>query len=127
MRVLGAALNVILAVAYPIAIWVALTRWSARQTGLLILALVVPALVLRYWRADREHLLAVLRVPLVVLGVLLLAVFTDQERFFFLIPVLINLGLFAAFASSLRGVPLIERFARMQEPDLSEPKQRHCR
>lgn len=127
MRVLGAALNVILAVTYPIAIWVSLTRWSARRTGLLILALVVPALLLRYWRAEREHLLAVLRVPLVVLGVLLLAVFTDQERYFFLVPVLINLALFATFASSLRGTPIIERFARMQEPELSEVKQRHCR
>ncbi len=127
MRVLGAALNLVLAVAYPIAIWVALTRWSARQTGLLVLALVVPALLLRYWHAKREDLLAVLRVPLVVLGVLLLAVVTDQERYFFLIPVLINVALLGTFLGSLRGVPIIERFARMQEPDLSDPKRRHCR
>ena len=127
MRALGAALNVILAIGYPVAIWFALTRWSARQTGLLVLALLVPILALRYRKADRAHLVAVLRVPLVILAVLLLAVLTDQGRYFLLVPVLINVALLATFAASLRSVSLVERFARMQEPDLSEAKRRHCR
>jgi hypothetical protein len=44
------------------------------------------------------------------------------------LPVLFNLALLWVFASSLvRGVPLVETFARMWEADLSTEKIRYCR
>ncbi|MEM9066851.1 MAG: hypothetical protein AAGE52_00055 [Myxococcota bacterium] len=128
MRVLGAVLNAVLVIAYPIGVWLALTRFRPRFVGLLVLAAVVPILVLRFWKADREHLVAVLRVPLVILTVLLLGVATDDSRFLLFLPVFINGALLLTFGSSLRqDVSLIERFARLQEPDLSAAKQAHCR
>ena len=72
-------------------------------------------------------MLAVLRVPIVVALVVGLGVLTDDARFVLAMPVLINAVLLVTFAGSLRGVPMIERFARMQEPELSEAQRAHCR
>ena len=50
-----------------------------------------------------------------------------------MLPVLINLALLVQFAASLRGeMPIVERFARMQDPGLAEgprgpARQAHCR
>lgn len=128
MRVALAILNVVLAIVYPLAIWWSLTHFSPRLVGLLALAVVVPLLALRFRRAERAHLVALLRVPLVVMTVLLLGVATDDVRFVLAMPVLINGALLLTFAGSLRGpMPIIERFARMQEPTLSDAQRAHCR
>ncbi len=125
--VIAAVANVVLAVVYPLAIWWSLTHLSPRVVGLVALAIVVPTLALRFRKAERANLVAVLRVPLVVLAVLLLGVITDDARFVLFMPVLINGALLLTFAASLRTVPMIERFARMQDPSLTQDKQRHCR
>jgi len=45
-----------------------------------------------------------------------------------LVPVFINLGLLYAFAGTLRSGPtMLERFARMRDPNLSPARVRHCR
>lgn len=44
---------------------------------------------------------------------------TDSQRLLTLYPALVNVGLFTAFAATLfRGPSMIEKFARMQRPDL---------
>src|SRR5690606_34759048 len=49
-------------------------------------------------------------------------------RLFLALPVLVNLGLLANFAASLRGpVSLVERFARLQEPELPPGGPAYCR
>jgi len=51
-----------------------------------------------------------------------------DPRALLLVPVLVNLGLLFAFARTLRGGPtMIERFARMRDPNLSAARVRHCR
>ena len=128
MRVVVTVLNVVLAVVYPLAIWWSLAHFSPRVVGLLVMALVLPAIAIRFRKAERGHLLAGLRIPLVIMSLLLLGVVFDDARFMLLLPVLINGALLATFAASLKGeMPIIERFARMQEPELSAPKQAHCR
>jgi uncharacterized membrane protein len=42
-------------------------------------------------------------------------------------PVLINAGLLATFASSLRGTPMVERFARAAGASMSAARIRYCR
>ena len=128
MSVVLTVLNVIIAVGYPLAIWYGLERMGSREVGLIALALALPLLLLRLKGARREHLLAVLRVPLAVIGLILLTVALDDRRFMLALPVLIN-GLFLAwFAASLReGMPAIERFARMQKDTLTEAEAGHCR
>lgn len=128
LRVVLTVLNVVLAVTYPLAVWWSLTHTSARNTGLLVMLVLVPGVALRLRGKPRGELWAVLRVPLVVLLVLLLGVLLDDARFVFAMPVLINLGLLATFGSSLRtDTPLIERFARLQSPTLSDAQRAHCR
>lgn len=128
MRLALAITNVVLAIVYPLAIWWSLTHFSPRVVGLVALAVVVPLLALRFRHAEREHLVALLRVPLVIMTVLLLGVAYDDARFVLVMPVLINVGLLVTFASSLRGpMPLIERFARMQQTELSAAQRAHCR
>ncbi len=132
MRILLTIVNAVLAVVYPVAIWWSLTHYSTRVVGLVALGVVVPAMLLRaVWpggkKARREDVVAALRVPLVVMSLLLLGVVTNDPRFVFAMPVLVSLSLLAVFASSLRTVPMIERFARMHDPELAPAKQRHCR
>lgn len=42
-------------------------------------------------------------------------------------PVVVNAAWLLFFATSLAGVPAIERFARLKHPDLSPSAQRYCR
>lgn len=127
LRVLVGVVTTTLVMLYPLAIWFGLTNFSARTVGLWILALLVPSALYRFRKARREDVLAVLRVPLAVAVVVGLGVLTDDARFVLAMPVLVNAVLLVTFASSLRGVPMIERFARMQEPELSDAQRAHCR
>ena len=130
IRVVLTILNIVLAVTYPLAVWWALTHTSARNTGLLVMVLLVPGIALRLRGKPRDELWAVLRVPLVILTVLLLGVLLDDPRFVFAMPVLINLGLLLTFGATLRAgaeMPMIERFARMQDPNLNPAQVSHCR
>ena len=127
MRVFFAVLNGLLLAAYPVAVYVGLTRFSARGLGLVLAVLLLPGLVSKVRRARREDLLVALRLPLSILSLLALAALFNDARFVFALPVLINLVLLAQFASSLRGTPLVERFARMQQPDLGAAQVAYCR
>ena len=110
------SVGVVLTIAYPVAVFFALTHFSARMVGLLGLCFAVPLLALKFRSADREHLMAVLRVPLVVIALLALSAILDDARFVMALPVLISVALLITFAGSLRGeMPIVERFARMQE------------
>jgi uncharacterized membrane protein len=73
-------------------------------------------MALRFRRASRADLGAALRVPLAILGVVVLGAVFDDPRFMLAMPVLLNAVLLVTFASSLFGErTIIERFARMQE------------
>lgn len=129
LKVAGIVVNAILVIAYPLAIFWGLTHFSGRSVSLFVLALMVPALAWRFRNAERATLASVIRLPVAILTLLTLGAVLDDARFVLALPVLINAVLLLEFASTLRNgaTPMIERFARMQEPDLSVEKQRHCR
>jgi uncharacterized membrane protein len=127
MKIALAVLNGILVAAYPVAVYVGLTRFSARGLGLLLLGLLLPGMVLKLRDARREDVLVVLRLPLSICVLLGLAAWLDDARFVFALPILINTALFVQFVTSLRGTPLVERFARMQSPTLSAEQVAYCR
>jgi uncharacterized membrane protein len=113
---------------YPFAVYVGLTRWDVRAAALVLLALVAPAAIARLIKHRASELKAVAFVPLVTVGLLALGAALDDAGFVLLVPVFVNLGLLATFAPTLRwGPPMIERFARLQEPDLPAPKVAWCR
>ncbi len=129
MRALAADLDVVLAIAYPIAIYFGLAHLGTRGVGVVVLALLVPSLALRFRGADRATLRSVLRVPIAILVLITLGIVTDDARFMLALPVLINAVLLVTFGQTLRAgeVPMIERFARLQEPKLSDAQAAHCR
>lgn len=124
-----AVVNGVLTVLYPVAIWLGLARLGARGVGLVALALLVPMLAIRLRKADRATFWAILRLPLMILSLVTLGIVTDDPRFLLAMPVLISTALLVAFGGSLRrgSTPMIERFARTVEPDLTPAKQAHCR
>lgn len=134
--VLFAIVSSILVIAYPIAIYLGLGRWSTRTLGLVLLLLLGATLgtriALRMRGLDpaerRAHLWPVIRVPLSVVGLVALATALDEARFLLILPVLVNVLLLVQFAASLRGsVSLVERFARLQDPELPPGGPRYCR
>lgn len=128
MRIAIHVLNAVLTVVYPLAVWWSLTHFSPRMTGLVVLALLVPLMAIRLWRTKREHLWPVLRLPLAVMTLILIGVASNNALYIKSMPVLISGALLVAFGASLRGdMPMVERFARLQDPDLTPIKQEHCR
>lgn len=129
MGVAVAIVNAILVILYPVAVWVGLSYLGTRAVSFIVLALVVPTLALRLRKADRATFWTVVRVPIAILVLVVLGAATDDPRFVLAMPVLVNLVLLFTFGETLRSgqMPIIERFARMQEKDLSEAKQAHCR
>ena len=145
LTILGAALTVV----YPLLVWWGLERYRARTIALVGLVVLVASLVSRVFAAlpsssrqppgsgpAREsrvrerlgHLFVILRVPLVIVTMLALAALLDDARLLELVPVAINVALLFTFGLTLRGeVSMIERFARLQDPDLGAPQQAHCR
>ena len=127
MRVFFAVLNGLLLAAYPVAVYVGLTRFSARGLGLVLALMLLPGLISKVRAARREDLWVALRLPLSIVLLLVLSAISNDARFVFALPVLINLVLLAQFAGSLRGTPLVERFARMQQPNLGRAQVAYCR
>ncbi len=128
-QVVGAVALAIGTVAYPLAIFWALTHLGTRAAGAVVLAILVPVLAVRFRRADRATFWSIVRVPAAMLLLALGGIATDDRRFVLALPVLINAVLLLEFGATLRAgsTPMIERFARMQEPELDAGKQRHCR
>lgn len=121
--------NAILAVAYPVIVWIGLTRLGTRAVSVIVLALLVPMLAIRLRKADRATFWSIVRVPIAILVLVVLGAITQDQRFVLAMPVVINLVLLATFGETLRAgqTPIIERFARLAEPELSDAKKAHCR
>ena len=118
--------NAVLVVAYPIAIWLGLTYLGTRSVSVMVLGLLVPMLAIRLRKADRATFWSIVRVPIAILALVVLGAITEDPRFVLAMPVVINVVLLATFGETLRAgqVPMIERFARLSEPELSAEKQR---
>lgn len=129
LKVAGIVVNAVLVIAYPVAVFYGLTHFGARAVSVMVLGLMVPGLAWRFRRADRATFWSVVRVPIAMLLLILGGIATDDRRFLLALPVMINAVLLVEFGSTLRAgaTPMIERFARMQEPELDARKLRHCR
>lgn len=124
----AAIVRTLVVIAYPAAIYLGFTRLEPRTLGLVVLALVIPNLLLQLVQAPPARRWAVLRIPGTIAVLAGVGAALAEPRFFLVLPVLINLGLLANFAGSLRGpVSIVEHFARLQEPDLPEGGPAYCR
>ncbi|HUT76313.1 MAG TPA: hypothetical protein VM285_01415, partial [Polyangia bacterium] len=77
--------------------------------------------------ADRGASIVLLVQVLVMGGLLAGAAISGSELFLRFTPFLLSVLFFGQFAFSLRGTPIIERFARLKRTDLPPDHVRYCR
>lgn len=115
----------LITVAYPFVIYFGIQRYSPRHIAVLLLIIFTLRLV--FFNKQGNFLKSL---PLLAGGsiIALLVIIAGNPIFLLYHPVMINLSGLLVFATSLRwGPPMIERFARMQEPDLPEAAIGYCR
>jgi uncharacterized membrane protein len=113
---------------YPFAIYLGLQALSPRALAGMIAIFVVARYALRVRRASWDLASPLAAAGALVLGVVMLAALFDDGRFFKLAPVVVNVGLLAAFARSLyRGPSLVEALARLRYSTLPAEAVGYCR
>lgn len=114
---------------YPLLVWLGLAARSPRTTALVMLCLVLPVALWLGRGARSAAARWLLLGPVVTLVGLAVAACFDTAQFLFVEPVAISAGFLVLFGATLRrgAMPMVERFARLQDPDLSPPKQAWCR
>lgn len=115
----GSLLQMLLWLVYPLAIFFGLKVLEPRYVALLLAG----TLLLRRRRDAGRFLAGLTRIDYAVLAALLslatLTAATNSETLLRLYPATMNLGMLLLFGLSLRFPPsMVERFARLREPDL---------
>lgn len=111
----------LLLIAYPFIVYISIESFSPRILGLLLLILVSSRFFLAKLKLDKNSLKSLL--PLTVVSVLLALwiIFSNDPLIVKLNPVVVNVALLGLFLYSLFKPPsMIERFARLSEPELPE-------
>ncbi|WP_144635372.1 hypothetical protein [Bordetella genomosp. 13] len=114
---------VLLGLAYPFAVYVGLQHGAARWIAVPLAALWLARALTAPATQPGGRLL-----PVLALAFCLVLAIAQGDGWLRWYPVLINAGLLAVFgASLLRGMPVIERLARLREPDLPPSGVRYTR
>ncbi|RZI43901.1 hypothetical protein EGT07_00250 [Herbaspirillum sp. HC18] len=128
LRRLANGLAIGLVATYPLAVYFGLQVMQPRAIGLMLLALIL----LRHWQSARRFI-GGLTVPewATFIGMCSLAIaiaVSNQEQLLLLYPAAVSVSLLFVFAYSLRRPPsMIERIARLSEPDLPPEGVRYTR
>ena len=122
-------LRFLLAVLYPLMVYIAVTHWSARAAGIVVVLGGLLTLLTNFSskRANEPLRMALPLLPAILLGAT--TAFLDDEGFLLVAPVVASLAFFAVFAASLRPgeKSMIERFALAIRGSLDDERRRHCR
>lgn len=124
----SAIAQVALGIAYPLLVFLALSRFEPRTVALLVLAL----FALRAATQGSESILALVRAlgfpMLAVAAVVAATIVWNDPLGLLLIPTFISVALLTTFGLSLRAEQsMIERFARLQVDTLSPQEIAYCR
>jgi len=127
LRAVATAIIAVLTLLYPFLVYLGLTRWNTRLLAVVLLGLFGLRLLLL--RGEGRAILRNLLPGLIAATLICLLVLVLNDGGYFLYyPVFMNLGLLMAFAYSLsHPPPIIERFARLTEPDLPDVAVPYCR
>jgi len=119
-RLFSFVLGLLLAI-YPICIFFSLKYLQPRYIGLFILIVIIARFATEIKRINLSAVGSLLPVTAAGTTVCLLVLIFNQQILIMLFPTLINLVLFMTFSFSLVRPPsMVERIARLTEPDLSE-------
>jgi uncharacterized membrane protein len=126
-RVLS-GLSVISLGAYPIVAYVSLRTLSPRAAAAVMLAVIAPPVLFRLRRMDRQALRSLAALPVLSVALLVVSFALNSAGVAMFVPVLLNLGFLLLFGSTLgTPLPMIERFARLTDNDLTPAERRWCR
>lgn len=117
--------------AYPALVYFGMSSSSPRQVSLVLLLAMSPMLIMRLRNSATQAVRSLAIVPVTTISILSLAAILDHPDFIRATPVAANVVLLLAFGCTLRSrgkvMPMIERFARLQEPNLNTDEQAWCR
>lgn len=115
------ALLALLALVYPVLVYVGLLHFPPKWVGMVIAALLLIRLLVLRRKLTVEMRRSLYPAILLAIGCALVSVFLNHGGALKLIPVVINFACLVGFASTLHHPPsMIERFARLKEPHLSD-------
>lgn len=116
-------LLIILGLAYPFLVYFGIERFSARWLALVLAVVWLIRALIQTNNSSNQRYIA-----WAVLSFCLVLVIADSQQALYWYPVLINSLMCALFALSLRyGPPVIERLARLSEPNLAPSGVRYTR
>lgn len=127
LRFLLEGLLGLLTLLYPFAVYFGMSHFGTRTLALLLLGLL--GLRLLVWLGPRQRAVAGLWPMMAAIAVLCLLVLVRGDgRFFLYYPVAVNLTMLVSFALTLSRPPsMIERFARLREPEMPPVAIVYCR
>lgn len=122
-------------IGYPLAVFYGVRTGRMGLWMLLACVCLAPTLYFRLQRARAQAngpsitaLRPLAMLPLVTLAMLALSATLNTRGFALATPTVINLVLLVVFGATLRtSMPMIERFARLIDPDLNDAQQRWCK
>lgn len=124
------ALNILSAlflVASPWVLYWTLSQQDVQVAALTLVGWVIVRTIPIFLSAKREQRRAALQLPAIALVFAVLGWVSDNGTWLLILPSATQATFGLAFLRSLATTPLVEQFARMIDPELSAPKQAHCR
>ena len=107
----------LLVAVYPLIVLFGVQRFELRYLGIFLIALALLRVIVL--RGDRHQQTLNLALSVIMILVVLYVLFSGNPDWFRFYPVIVNSTLFVVFGwSLLHGMPMIERMARVTEPNL---------
>ena len=122
----GKILDTVVFVLYPLIVVLGMHYIGIRLTALIIL-LFLGRRIIGLILADKEGTRVILYQAIAMAAIVGIAAASKSAFALRAAPFMISLTFITVFASSLKTVPIIERFARLAEPNLPEEEVRYCR
>lgn len=113
-------------VLYPVIVVVGLTYIGVRWTALILLVLIGRRILLHII-ANREGTRVILYQAIAMATIIGVAAVSESPFALRVAPFVISLTFITLFVTSFRTTPIIERFARLKSPNLSDAEVAYCR
>lgn len=123
---MGKIIDAVVVVLYPVIVLVGMTYFDIRFTAAVLFLLLGRRIILMIVQ-NREGTRIVLYHIVVMAAIIGVAGIIQSPVALRIAPFMVSLSVITLFAGSLRTTPIIERFARLQKPDLPKEEIDYCR
>ncbi len=130
MRFFLAVFTPLFVVLSPLVLYFSATRLTVGYAALVVAGWIALRVLGKVLSTPRGQRLAAVQLPLLGIGCALLGGLVRDPRLLLVLPGVMQLAFAGTFLGSLRkgsAMPLVERFARMEEPVLTSEKIAYCR